>query len=267
MSEEVKKHELAAVDYMAGMKYKDIAAKYGVKLDTVKSWKKRYGWDRKKGAHKIKKRCTQKNIESNKDKKPIIEEVNKVVEYDDLTDKQRLFCILYIRCFNATRAYQKAYDAGYETAAVEAHKLLKNPKIKEIILELKQNRFNRELLSEDDIFQKYMDIAFADINDYMSIKSGHVALKDSANFDGTIIKKITTGKVTSIELQDKMRALQWLSDHMDLATEKQKAEIAMLRTKINNGTDKDKEFRKQAKENMAKILEQIKAIEDDDVYK
>ena len=37
----------AEADYYAGMKYKDIASKYGVSLDTVKSWKTRHGWDRK----------------------------------------------------------------------------------------------------------------------------------------------------------------------------------------------------------------------------
>lgn len=54
-----EKYELAEQDYMNGMKYKDIADKYGVSLNTVKSWKKRYNWDRKgctqkkkKGAHK-----------------------------------------------------------------------------------------------------------------------------------------------------------------------------------------------------------------------
>jgi uncharacterized protein YjcR len=39
-------------DYQSGMKYKDIAEKYGVSLNTVKSWKKRYKWIREKGAHK-----------------------------------------------------------------------------------------------------------------------------------------------------------------------------------------------------------------------
>ncbi|WP_028983319.1 phage terminase small subunit [Sporolactobacillus terrae] len=39
-------------DYQNGMKYKDIAEKYGVSLNTVKSWKKRYKWIREKGAHK-----------------------------------------------------------------------------------------------------------------------------------------------------------------------------------------------------------------------
>ncbi|MEI3516014.1 MAG: hypothetical protein V8R50_01370 [Clostridia bacterium] len=35
------------------MKYKEIAEKYGVTLNTVKSWKTRYKWskDGKKGAH------------------------------------------------------------------------------------------------------------------------------------------------------------------------------------------------------------------------
>lgn len=51
---------LAEQDYMTGMKYKEIAAKYDVSLNTVKSWKQRYGWDRKKGAHKQKSVRTKK---------------------------------------------------------------------------------------------------------------------------------------------------------------------------------------------------------------
>lgn len=44
----------AEKDYIKGMKYKDIAEKYGVSINTVKSWKKRYEWSREKGAHKEK---------------------------------------------------------------------------------------------------------------------------------------------------------------------------------------------------------------------
>lgn len=54
-----EKYELAEQDYMNGMKYKDIAEKYEVSLNTVKSWKTRHGWNKKgctqkkkKGAHK-----------------------------------------------------------------------------------------------------------------------------------------------------------------------------------------------------------------------
>lgn len=56
-------YELAENDYMDGMKYKDIAVKYNVTINTVKSWKQRYDWskDKKKGVHtKDKKVCTQK---------------------------------------------------------------------------------------------------------------------------------------------------------------------------------------------------------------
>ncbi|MDR9857795.1 phage terminase small subunit [Paenibacillus sp. VCA1] len=53
-------HKTAEQDYMAGMKYKEIAEKYGVSLNTVKSWKQRHGWDRKKGAHKPKRVHTNK---------------------------------------------------------------------------------------------------------------------------------------------------------------------------------------------------------------
>lgn len=56
-------NELALIDYQAGMKYKDIAEKYGVTINTVKSWKTRYNWskDNQKGVHtKYKKVCTQK---------------------------------------------------------------------------------------------------------------------------------------------------------------------------------------------------------------
>ena len=57
---ETQNYILAEKDYMSGMKYKDIAAKYGVTLNTVKSWKVRYGWN-KKGVHtKSEKVCTQK---------------------------------------------------------------------------------------------------------------------------------------------------------------------------------------------------------------
>ncbi len=49
-----EKYVQAEKDYVKGMKYKDIAEKYQVSLNTVKSWKKRYGWNRNRGAPKEK---------------------------------------------------------------------------------------------------------------------------------------------------------------------------------------------------------------------
>ncbi|EPY2274459.1 P27 family phage terminase small subunit [Clostridium sporogenes] len=39
-------------DYVSGMKYKDIAEKYSVSINTVKSWKRRLNWERKTNTKK-----------------------------------------------------------------------------------------------------------------------------------------------------------------------------------------------------------------------
>lgn len=54
----VNNYELAEKDYKNGMKYKEIADKYGVTINTVKSWKQRYNWTRE-GAEKKISVCTQ----------------------------------------------------------------------------------------------------------------------------------------------------------------------------------------------------------------
>ncbi|EFM10158.1 Sigma-70 region 4 type 2 [Paenibacillus curdlanolyticus YK9] len=46
-------HKLAEQDYQAGLKYREIAEKHGVTLNTVKSWKQRHGWERNKGAPSV----------------------------------------------------------------------------------------------------------------------------------------------------------------------------------------------------------------------
>ena len=56
----MENYEKAEQDYMGGMKYKDIAEKYGTTINTVKSWKNRYGWNREEDAHKTEKVCKQK---------------------------------------------------------------------------------------------------------------------------------------------------------------------------------------------------------------
>ncbi|ELB04179.1 hypothetical protein OIE_03168 [Enterococcus faecium EnGen0003] len=45
----MKKYELAKDDYEKGLKYREIAEKYGVSISTVKSWKSRY-WSQEKVA-------------------------------------------------------------------------------------------------------------------------------------------------------------------------------------------------------------------------
>ena len=137
--------------------------------------------------------------------------------------------------------------------------MLGNARVKKEILQLKQERLNREFLSEPDIFQKYMDIAFADVTDYLEFGTEEVPVmaiygpvktkdpetgeekpltkivntvrfKDSSEVDGTILAEVKQGRDgASIKLSDRMKALQWLSDHMNIATEEQKARIEQIR--------------------------------------
>ena len=63
-----------------------------------------------------------------------------------------------------------------------------------------------------------------------------VMFRESVDVDGTLISEVKQGKDgASIKLADRMKALQWLSDHMDLATEEQRARIALLKAKSEKG--------------------------------
>ena len=218
--------------YRQGMKLVDIATELGRPEGTIRRWKSTYGWDgersKKRSERSVKKseRSVWKELSKEKE---LSEEIRMAAENDELNDKQRLFCVLYTKCFNATKAYQKAYGCGYETAMVNGSKLLRNPKVKEMILSLKQNRMDRELFSEDDIFQKYMDIAFADVTDFVEIKDGYATVLDGDGIDGTIVNEVKMGKFgATLKLNDRMQALKWLSEHLDQATEEQKKKLEDL---------------------------------------
>lgn len=262
-----EKAEKARELYKGGMKLVEIASQLDVPAGTVRRWKSTYHWDGEQQSERSEKKSERSESKKSVTKKAVADEVKQVIQNTDLTDKQQLFCIHYIRCFNATKAYQKAYGCGYTTAVTNGPALLRNTRIKEEILRLKQDRLNREFLSEADIFQKYMDIAFSDVTDFLEFGTEEVPVmalygpvqvtdeetgekrtltktvntvrfKESADVDGSIISEVKQGKDgASIKLADRMKALQWLSDHMDLATEKQKAEIALLKSRADAGKD------------------------------
>lgn len=250
--------------YLQGKKLTEIASQLGLPEGTVRRWKSTYKWDKgdTERSEKKSERSLKNNERSDKKKtlkeRAIESEVKQVMKNPELTDKQRLFCMYYIRSFNATKAYQKAYECSYETAGSNGYALLQNTAIITEIQRLKRERLNREFFSESDIFQKYMDIAFSDITDYLTFgteevpvigASGLIEVKDpdtgekkpltkivnvvrfkpSAEIDGTILTEVKQGKDgASIKLADRMKALDWLAAHMDLATAEQKAKIAQI---------------------------------------
>lgn len=119
----MKKHEQAEQDYLAGMKYKDIAEKYGVSISTVKSWKARY-WQDKRDTTSVKKVASKKH------------KVAKKVADDnspDLTPQQELFAQLVGgKRIPLYRAYQTAYaenKPSLSTAYTNGPKLAKSQKV------------------------------------------------------------------------------------------------------------------------------------------
>lgn len=196
--------------YLQGMKMADIAKELEKPEGTVRRWKHDHDWDNERSDKK-----SERSERKKKQKKTeISEEVAVFDEESDLTDKQKLFCLLYVKYFNATKAYQKAYECSYDSAVANGSRLLRNDKVKNEIKRLKQGRLNQEMLSAEDVMQKYINIAFSDITDYVEFDEGEVQLKKSSQVDGTLIKEVKMGKFgPSIKLIDSTKGLQWLSEH------------------------------------------------------
>lgn len=177
-----------------------------------------------------------------------------VCQNNDLTDKQKLFCMHYIHLFNARKAYMRAYNCEKSTAGVEGPKMLKRPEIQKEIEQLKKERMTKAFLADEDIVQKYIDIAFADITEFVDygqrdettitdtgpvkVHRNYVDLHDSAITDGGIVSEIREGKSgISIKLADRLKALEWLADHICMATEEQQARIAKLRAETKRAEE------------------------------
>lgn len=230
MSNEERKGS-AKKDYESGMKYKDIAEKYEVSINTVKSWKQRNNWQRgptQKWAHTKSKKGAPKIVES-------------LSANDGLNEQQKMFCLYYLQRFNATWAYMQSYDADYDTARVNGSRLLTKANVKNQIAELKTSIANDLFITADDIAKEYAKQAFADIGDYVEfggqestildederellddngnpIKShrSYVMFKDKARVDTSLIKTIKSGKDGPvIELYDKQKALDSLLKYFE----------------------------------------------------
>lgn len=275
----------AEQDYMRGMKYKDIAEKYGVTINTVKSWKQRYEWSKgekkegKKSVHtKQKKVCTQnqksvhtKNGCKTDDIDLPDDGTKETLENEELTEKQRLFCIYYSRTFNATQSYQKAYKCSYSTAVANAYRMMENDGIKNELNRLKEIKRQQVLVDETDIVELQMRIAFSDIGDYVTFgqekvpvmaiygpvqvenpKTGEketlmqdvnvVRFKESDQIDTQLIQEAKNGRNgASIKLADRQKAIDWLTKYFLLHPgDKYKAEFEKRRAESSGyGGDGD----------------------------
>ena len=234
------KHEDAYQDYCNGMKQREIAEKYNVTISAVKQWSRR-DWKQSKGLQKRNQICNQqKKLQRQKvTKKKLIEsvEIN-----DELTEKRKLFCLYFADCLNATQAYIKAFNVRRTIAQVEGFRMLRIPKIKTEIDKLKQIKYDAIMLSAEDIVERQMRIAFADMNDFIDIttdeskvitaegtikldengkpvitKYNDLLVKESSEIDGAVIQEVKSTKDgLSIKLKDSQKAMDWLTMYFNL---------------------------------------------------
>lgn len=216
VNEDTKK--AAEDDYMLGMSYKDIAAKYDVTINTVKSWKQRYEWSRnkphEKHAHK-----SAKSVHTNHEKVCAQKEAQKEDAEDScnmaagLTEKQELYCLYYVKYRNQVKAYQRAYNCDYKEACSKASRLMKKAEIRQYVEQLLGDIHRDIMIDINDLLRQQIDIVMADYSDYVDIVNGvAVARKD---IDGTAVKKITNGRMgANVELYDKQKAIEFIAKHM-----------------------------------------------------
>lgn len=226
----MENYEKAEQDYMDGMKYKDIAEKYGTTINTVKSWKKRYGWNRGEGAHKVEKVCTQKGKGAPKTAVPADDGTKETLQNDELTPEQQMFCIYYSRTFNAAQSYQKAYGCKYESAMVRGSELLRNVKVRKEIERLKEIKRQQIVTGTEDIVELQMRIAFGDIGNVVEfgredietkdgrmVKINSLRAKESCEVDTQLIKSITEGQNgLTVVMKDEQRAIDWLTKFFEM---------------------------------------------------
>lgn len=248
------------------MMLKDIASELDIPDTQIRKWKSIDKWDEElKGNVTIPKRNVTnqaKGIEEHPEVELLPEEIETLAN-EELTEKQRLFCLYYVRWFNATKAYQKVYECDYFTALANGPRLLGNVRIKEEIQRIKDAKIKQAMYTTEDFFQKMMEIAYSDATDYMTFgqeeipvmtmygpaeikdpitgvkkplmkKVNYVRFKESSKVDGTLIQEVKQGKDgCSIKLVSKEFALKWLDKHYSEATDLQKAQLEQLRAQTS----------------------------------
>ncbi|QHJ83995.1 MAG: hypothetical protein [Caudoviricetes sp.] len=243
---DAEKRIAAQQDYELGMKYKDIANKYGVSINTVRSWKTRYKWQRNKRKKDV--HINQKDVHPKTPTDAAINQLNN----SNLKDKQKAFVLEYLRLFNATQAYINVYDVDYSNAKTAGPRLLENVGVQKQIKLIRKAKLKELAIEPLDLIEDVAKEAKADIGNYLNFGSwseklverkktkktfkddkGHelstnvvedkpvldadgkqvtihhsyLYFKDKDQVDTSLIKKITKGKDgATIELYDKTKA-------------------------------------------------------------
>lgn len=153
-----------------------------------------------------------------------------------LTPKQQQFVAEYLIDLNATEAYKRAgYKAkNSNVAGVEAHKLLKNPKIADAVTAGMKAREERTHITADRVLQELARIAFFDPRKLLDASGNPRSLADLDDdtaaavagldlleeYRGEGKDRVFVGYVKKFKIADKNTALTNAMKHLGILTEK-----------------------------------------------
>jgi phage terminase small subunit len=226
---------------------KDIAIDIGVSDSQVRKWKNEDNWEEClngniskkniKGVPKKKSNVTKpKTVDVSRQISAGVGAVFSAPENVELTEKEDLFCKFFVNNRNATQA---AIKAGYSPVSAKSigYENLTKPHIRAEVERLKAIRNQAIMLSEDDIVERQMRIAFADMTDFLRFGSrevlrydkegneyaefvNYIDLNRSTDVDGGLISEIRQGvNGVSFKLESRDKAMKWLSDYFEMNPE------------------------------------------------
>ena len=76
-----------------------------------------------------------------------------------LNKKQELFCLEYLKDFNATRAYKEVYKVKQKTAEVQGCKMLSNPKVSDYLKNKAEEKLKKADVSAERVIQSLVEVA------------------------------------------------------------------------------------------------------------
>lgn len=139
-----------------------------------------------------------------------------------LTDKQELFCVLYVKYKNATRA---AIEAGYSaaTAYTIGYENLNKPHIIDRINELTARSLERTYFDADKITRELARLAFSNAKDYYDEYGEMIPIHQLSDDAAAAIQSVKITKLTEgggyradPKLADKKAALESLGKTIGL---------------------------------------------------
>lgn len=241
-----------------------IAEMLDVPEKTISGWKSKDKWlDNMNGV-----------LRKNKGSTPI-KTKPLAIKNNELTEQQKMFCLFYLQHFNATKAYQQAYQCDYQTANANGSRLLVNASINKELHRLKAELQEETFLTVKDLVKEYIKQSFADITDFtefgkreipimsmfgpvkdengreLTKEVNYVDFKESSEVDGKLIKEVKVGKDgVSVKLYDKQKAMAELMKYFN-GDELRNAQITNLRAKAKE----DDEFEELESDGFLEALE------------